>query len=335
MRQVKPIVKTYDWGMPVGTSCALSFIKDDNDDDSIFYDKVAELWWGHPSVIVRETKENIEIPYLLKLLFVSKPLSLQVHPTSLQVQQFSFTDPSPKPEIVIALTDFEALCGFLSTEKILQNIEKIPPLSPYMSFRSLFSVPDADTLIQSVHEYALKSREEHASCRIFLSLLELYPSGDPAVLCPFYMNHVCLSKGQALVIPASQPHCYLSGQGVECMPPSDNVVRSGLTSKPCDIPLFFTITENSPQDPIIKEYPYNHPELDPFFLLSLPDKTTTATGSCVGVQGSVILVLDGEGTINGTPTQKGDSWIIDEMMMTISPSGVDIIMAVPNHDNLQ
>ena len=329
MRQLKPIVRTYDWGIPIENSNASLFIKDDNDNNNR-YDKIAELWWGHPHVVIRETNETIQIPYLLKLLFVNKPLSLQVHPTSLQVQQFSFPDPSPKPEIVIALTDFEALCGFLPTEKILQNIQNIPPLYPYIDFKTLFSLNNPDLLIQSIREYALKFREQSA-CRIFLSLLELYPSGDPAVLCPFYMNHVCLSKGKALVIPASQPHCYLSGQGVECMPPSDNVVRSGLTSKPTDISLFFTITENSPQEPIIKEYPYDHPELDLFFSLRVPD---TTTGSCYCREKSVILVLDGEGTVNGINTQKGDSWIVEEddgdTLFSVSLSGVDVIIASPN-----
>ena len=42
---------------------------------------------------------------------------------------------------------------------------------------------------------------------------------------------VHLKPGQALYLPANEPHAYLSGNVVECMATSDNVVRAGLTLK--------------------------------------------------------------------------------------------------------
>ena len=211
MRQLQPIVKTYDWGMSVYESMASFFTSHSGN-------LIAELWWGHPHVITKETLETRSVPFLLKLLFVAKPLSLQVHPTVDQIQQHGghFVDPLPKPEIIIAMTDFEVLCGFLSPEQIHTRISKIPSLSGYPHFQSLFEkeMDELDLLLCATRDYAtLHPSEPH--CRIFLSLLELYPSNDPAVLCPFYMNYVVLKKGECLIIPASQPHCYLSGQGVE------------------------------------------------------------------------------------------------------------------------
>ena len=45
------------------------------------------------------------------------------------------------------------------------------------------------------------------------------------------MKYQKLSKGQAIVIVPDELHCYLSGQCIECMVNSDNVVRCGLTPK--------------------------------------------------------------------------------------------------------
>lgn len=36
---------------------------------------------------------------------------------------------------------------------------------------------------------------------------------------------------QAMYLAANVPHAYLSGEAVECMATSDNVVRAGLTPK--------------------------------------------------------------------------------------------------------
>ena len=39
----------------------------------------------------------------------------------------------------------------------------------------------------------------------------------------------CLA--QAIYLAANEPHAYVSGQIIECMATSDNVVRAGLTPK--------------------------------------------------------------------------------------------------------
>lgn len=68
------------------------------------------------------------LPYLLKLIAAARPLSLQVHPhigravvgfaeenaagIPLDALRRNFKDRNHKPELVYALTEFEALCGF-------------------------------------------------------------------------------------------------------------------------------------------------------------------------------------------------------------------------------
>lgn len=310
MLLLQPSVRTYDWGMPVNKSFASLFMSKDD----FHHERIAELWWGGPN------NTTIRIPYLLKLLFVGKPLSLQVHPTQGQVQQHpsSFKDPSPKPEMVVALTGFEALCGFLPPDRVLERIGPIPALASYPNFSMLFGADlDMGMLLDAVQGYASQHSDD-PHCRVFLSLLQLWPL-DPAVLCPFYMEYVFLREGESLVIPASQPHCYLSGQGVECMPPSDNVVRCGLTNKPCDTSLFFRIA--SPYIPPLLQT--HHPELDPYFRVCWP------VGHIFCPGGSVFLVLKGAGEVSGHPTQQGESWLVKTGTILYFPDALRVLLVVP------
>lgn len=74
-----------------------------------------------------------ELPFLMKLLAASEPLSLQVHPPRdraerrfaeqlaagipLDARERSYPDPSHKPELLYALTRFEGMAGFRDVRK--------------------------------------------------------------------------------------------------------------------------------------------------------------------------------------------------------------------------
>jgi mannose-6-phosphate isomerase len=66
-----------------------------------------------------------------------------------------------------------------------------------------------------------------------MRLAKEYP-GDVGVLSAFFFNYVELVPGQAIYLDANEPHAYLSGECLECMATSDNVVRAGLTPKYID-----------------------------------------------------------------------------------------------------
>lgn len=66
-------------------------------------------------------------------------------------------------------------------------------------------------------------------------LLEKEYPADVGVISLFFFNYVNLSPGEALYIGANEPHAYLSGECIECMATSDNVVRAGLTPKYRDV----------------------------------------------------------------------------------------------------
>ncbi len=63
-----------------------------------------------------------------------------------------------------------------------------------------------------------------------LRLQEQYP-GDVGVLSAWFLNYLHLEAGEAIYLAANEPHAYLSGEIVECMATSDNVIRAGLTPK--------------------------------------------------------------------------------------------------------
>ena len=96
----------------------------------------AELWLGtHPNGPTTTTDGQAlseltgELPYLLKVLAAAEPLSLQVHPTASQaVDGFArgvYPDDRAKPELLCALTRFDALCGVRPVEATLTLLDSI------------------------------------------------------------------------------------------------------------------------------------------------------------------------------------------------------------------
>ncbi|UBU08729.1 mannose-6-phosphate isomerase, class I [Nonomuraea gerenzanensis] len=81
------------------------------------------------------------LPYLLKVLAIERPLSLQVHPTTAQAEAGyadenargiplddyarTYKDASHKPEMVCALTPFHGLCGFRSPEAAADLLDRL------------------------------------------------------------------------------------------------------------------------------------------------------------------------------------------------------------------
>ena len=81
----------------------------------------------------------------------------------------------------------------------------------------------------SIQIRALTEKEQ-----LVLSLERQYQE-DVGVLAALFFNYVKLNPGEALYIYANEPHAYLSGECIECMATSDNVVRAGMTSKYRDV----------------------------------------------------------------------------------------------------
>src|SRR3954466_597502 len=253
----------------------------------------AELWMGaHPDapsvlstgtpldkaieedpelMLGAEVRERFgtRLPFLMKVLAADRPLSLQAHPTTEQAQAGyaaeeaagvphgdptrTFKDPFHKPELLLALTPVEALCGFRPVEESLHCLAKlqVPETKPTIAAlarRGLkAAIPQLLALsgrrrTELVEAVAAKAESFVAAhdpefintYRWAATLAKSYP-GDPGVVISLMCNHLKLAPGEAVFLPAGNLHAYLSGAGIEVMASSDNVLRGGLTTKHVDL----------------------------------------------------------------------------------------------------
>uniref|UniRef100_A0A0A1XKP9 mannose-6-phosphate isomerase n=1 Tax=Zeugodacus cucurbitae TaxID=28588 RepID=A0A0A1XKP9_ZEUCU len=261
-------VHKYEWGK-VGKDSAVAQLATLNDPAFNVDEKTpyAELWMGsHPSGPSKYKSSGInlqeELPFLLKVLSINKALSIQVHPNKSEAEKLHskepniYKDPNHKPEMAIALTPFTGLCGFRPLPEIrdiLQNIEPLKALAVEDSndlkllaandesglrncYRKLMNAEKnaIGECIDAISKDYTKELYKHNIHEIFNTLKSDFPN-DVGVLSLFFLNVVRLQPGQAMFLGANQIHAYLSGDCVECMACSDNVIRAGLTPKYKDI----------------------------------------------------------------------------------------------------
>ncbi len=226
-----------------------------------------------------------QLPFLLKVLAAGSPLSLQAHPNQEQARRGfeedealgipksdrrrRYQDATHKPEILCALTRFEALSGFQKIERSLAVLAQldVPTLKPALvrftqdpsslGLREFFGTlleADEPTRLRIVSETVArcralvgKSSEFEKSFAWCLRLNELYP-GDIGVVSQFLLNLIELEPGEAIYLPAGNLHAYLGGAGIELMANSDNVLRGGLTPKAVHSAELLRILDFSPLD---------------------------------------------------------------------------------------
>lgn len=196
--------------------------------------------------------ENLDaqLPYLPKILSIASALPLQIHPNKSLAEKLhredpeSNTDPNHKPEIAVALGHFEVFAGFKPLSQI-SPVFNIPALREFVPdgtkswsdetlrevTRRLLLASDA-TVSEICAALRQESPEKFGDNAYMLKLIprlqSQYGKGDPgtlvALLC---MNFLELEAGEALFIPADGIHAYLSGDIVECMARSNNVLNVG------------------------------------------------------------------------------------------------------------
>ncbi len=224
-----------------------------------------------------------QLPYLLKIIAPTEPLSLQVHPSLEQAQagfaaeeaagiprrapNRNYRDANHKPELAYALTRFEALAGFRAPRRIATVLRGLDtPLTNAVreivvreGVRAAFSFllaadsrPDEQAVAEVVEACARRDPEESPSRRADAAVLSLagYYPGDPGVVASLLMNPVTLHPGEALFIPDGTVHAYLSGVAIEIMAASDNVLRAGLTPKHLDVPELLRVVRADAAPPV-------------------------------------------------------------------------------------
>jgi mannose-6-phosphate isomerase len=224
------------------------------------------------------------LPFLVKVLAADEPLSLQAHPSAEQAAEGylreerlgipvtspvrNYRDASHKPELLVALQQFEALAGFRPAARTIELLRAlaVSDLDPYIDLlndqsdadglRALFTTwitapqPDIDVLVAAVldgaiHYVSCGATEFAAEAKTVLELGERYP-GDAGVLAALLLNRITLSPGEGIFLSAGNLHAYLRGVGLEVMANSDNVLRGGLTPKHVDVPELLRVLNFNP-----------------------------------------------------------------------------------------
>lgn len=231
----------------------------------------AEMWFGTHHIAPSHLDSSDgpllsdqagPIDMLVKLLAAGQPLSLQTHPTKQQAEagfarensagidisatHRMYKDASDKPEVLIALTSFEALCGF-------QELSAIASLFSAMQWTNERQVLEREG-IGGYLRWCFEQDEPPAldHCPDWLvAIAGLYPN-DPGLRVAPLLHHVTLAPGEAIILPAGNLHAYIKGCGLEIMNSSDNVVRAGFTSKHIDVHELLTLVDTTPlQRPVV------------------------------------------------------------------------------------
>ncbi|KAL2169521.1 hypothetical protein VTG60DRAFT_5914 [Thermothelomyces hinnuleus] len=303
---------SYEWGKKGSSSAVARFAAATPSSDFTIEDDrpYAELWMGtHPSNpskdlttgrtlldLVQDNKALLspsvaarydnKVPFLFKVLSINKALSIQAHPNKKLAEELHRKDPknypddNHKPEMAIAITPFEGLCGFRPLDEIAHFLESVPPLRQLVGddnarefadivrlnkdndskdavgqnkkalqkiFGALMSSSEADMAAAAkvLVESAATAGADFAAGGVAATsgsiLAELVQrlhgqfGADYGLFVLFFLNFVTLQPGEALFLRADDIHAYVSGDIIECMASSDNVVRAGFTPKFKDV----------------------------------------------------------------------------------------------------
>lgn len=293
---------------------------------------------------------NTRLPFLVKLLAAGEPLSIQVHPTKKQAErgfaqenarEIPLTSPSRnykdnnhKPELLIAISPFQALAGFrplqktavlfssfsgpeldrykmmINNEKESESLTKI--LTSWISLAELKRKVLIDELLMSISHYkSLHGTKTWISevGEIVTMLHNKYPY-DIGILAALLLNFVRLEPGEAIYLGAGQMHSYLSGLGLEVQANSDNVLRGGLTKKHVDVQELLKILSFSTlDDPKIRANP------DGFYPVPIEEFNVQLACDCKKTlpSGKPYIVLCTKGSVSADNSrilnQGGAGWV--------------------------
>lgn len=366
--RLRCVVQHYEWGRH-GSASEVGRLYSLITESPIIEDKpYAELWMGthdsgsslvilqggdqvplkrwleeHPEALGHKVVERwgTDLPFLFKVLSVGKALSIQAHPDKdlarllHEAQPKNYKDSNHKPEMALALTEFEALCGFVSTQELKDVLQTVPEIESILGeagaqalmdvelhkqidspeknpLRSAFTqlmALNKEAVAEALSKIKKRLNEENQKRtltpkeQLVLRLEKQYPD-DVGVLSAFFFNYIKLAPGEALYLDANEPHAYLYGECVECMATSDNVVRAGLTPKYRDVEtLCSMLTYKQGLPEILEGMPLNaftSRYSPPFYEFEvdcciLPSSGTVTFPSVPGP--SIFLVLYGKGVM--------------------------------------
>jgi len=292
------------------------------------------------------------LPYLFKILDVAQMLSIQVHPSKqnaikgfdkeealgipLDASHRNYKDQNHKPEIMVALSDFWLLHGFLPPAQLEERLQTYFPLHALMNefkganYQNLYTyfmqlpLAASDQILKSLlveAAHAVKNGKVGKSDPHYWAH-KYYAEGiptsniDKGIFSIYILNIVHVPKYQGVFQGAGLLHAYLEGQTIELMANSDNVLRGGLTSKHVDIKELIDHINFVPTYPEvlkgdrINDHEINYPSAAPDFGLTKirlkPGESSTMTTHSM----EVILVTEGEVLVDQLILKAGDTVVL-------------------------
>lgn len=252
---IRGALRNYDWGAPDGLT-RWGAPADGSPQ--------AELWFGShaadPSPLRDEPDTTLgaawggePAPLLVKLLAAHTPLSLQVHPTAIQVQQWArdpgavelLADDAEKNEMLLAVEPFLCLVDWRTAADAGSLLTEAGADATVLSAVAAGDMAGAVRGLLDTHPLILDGPGWEGACRrarlgdtdrAAMAAVTQRFGADRGVAVAAVLQPVLLQPGDAVYVPAGVPHAYVRGLGVEIMNSSDNVLRLGLTGKRVSVP---------------------------------------------------------------------------------------------------
>ena len=288
------------------------------------------------------------LPYLFKILDVEKMLSIQVHPSKdnaekgflkeqlagvpIDAAHRNYKDQNHKPEVMVALSDFWLLHGFMPANALKERLANLAPLQSLLDVFGLenyaglyghfmrLDQPAVDKILKplleiAVHEVAagkVDKSHPHWWANKYYGGKVPVSNIDKGILSIYLLNIVNVPKYQGVFQGAGLLHAYLEGQNIELMANSDNVLRGGLTPKHIDIEELLEHIKFEPTYPnILNGDLKNSNEVQ--FSCPVPDfgltKITLSQGEAYTNQTNsfeMFLVMQGEVLLDGIELKAGE-----------------------------
>lgn len=285
-----------------------------------------------------------QLPYLFKILDVKDMLSIQVHPSKIEAEKGfareneagiplnapdrNYKDANHKPEIMVALSDFWLLHGFLPDNALRNVLKTVPEFATLVGiyeqegykglYKAVMEMPQeqVNTLLQPLAERVLpayqanqlkKSDPAFWAGRAIANDPEGMNRLDRGIFSIYFFNIMNVQPGEAVFQDAGIPHAYLEGQNVELMANSDNVLRGGLTPKHIDVPELLKHTRFEGVDPVIIQGSAVHDGLEQVYHSPAPDFAASKIALQKGQvyestsnSAAILIVMNGTATITGS-----------------------------------
>lgn len=311
------------------------------------------------------------LPFLFKVLDVQDMLSIQVHPTKLEAEKGfkyenelgiplnaphrNYKDDNHKPEIMVALSEFWLLHGFLPKRQLVQRLMDTPefigllPVFEEEGYIGLYkkvmmqSEAESNELLQPLIDRILpwyKEGKLHKSSPDFWTAKTIELAGDKTILdrgiySIYFFNIVKVNKGEAVFQDAGIPHAYLEGQNIELMANSDNVLRGGLTPKHVDVLELLKHANFEETTPDIMLGDIQEDGFERIYKTSAPDFELSQIAlsisdvyNSIAKTAQILIVIEGEVNVteggSSVSLEKGDAVFIkatsDYKILALAPS---------------